>query len=432
MRGLWWFPCLLLAQTTAWAEGGGAAPVADPPWHNAWHYLRDQGLAGAVRLDYYRSSKSFDDTTDFLGLTTQAKLLPTLTRWLDAKIEGRVTHPDVGNDGDTESTLLEGYVTAHSEHADLRIGKQIVAWGRADGINPTDNLTPHDYQVLLPFEEDQRLGTTAIKLDAYLSADYTLTVFATPYFQPSKLPFPADGATLVETRPDRRWSDSEVGLRLNRVGGSLDWSVSYYHGYNLLPEVHPLGVTPTGPLLELRYTQIDVLGADLAQNFGRYGVRAEVAYIRPQDYQTNQPIGISPYLYLVAGVDRTFLTNFNVNLQLVSRWVQDYTDPEAITDPPLRGLAVQNAITFGQQDRANYGMTTRLSNKWFNDTLTAEVLAFVNFKRSSSYIRPLVSYAFSDHIKATIGTELYRGADDTFFGRVRRNQGAFAEVRYSF
>ena len=64
--------------------------------------------------------------------------------------------------------------------------------------------------------------------------------------------------------------------------------------------------------------------------------------------------------------------------------------------------------------------------------LTARVNAFVNLKRTNSYIRPLISYAFTDHVTATLGAELYHGADDTFFGRVRRNQSAFAEVRYSF
>lgn len=80
----------------------------------------------------------------------------------------------------------------------------------------------------------------------------------------------------------------------------------------------------------------------------------------------------------------------------------------------MREAATQNAITFGQQDRANYGMTSCLSNKWFNDTLGAEVLAFVNFCRSSSYIRPLITYAFTDHLKATVGGKFYRGVDDTF------------------
>lgn len=36
--------------------------------------------------------------------------------------------------------------------------------GRADGINPTDNLSPRDYTRLVPDETDQRLGNDALKL----------------------------------------------------------------------------------------------------------------------------------------------------------------------------------------------------------------------------------------------------------------------------
>lgn len=175
--------------------------------------------------------------------------------------------------------------------------------------------------MLLPFEEDQRFGTTAVKLDTYLNTEYTLTVFATPYFVPSRLVLPAGGITLVESRPEQRWSNSEVGIKLDKASGSLDGSVSYYHGYNLLPELRRLGLTSNGASLELRYTEIDVLGADAARNFGRYGFRAEAAYIRTQDRQGQDPVGINPYVYIVAGVDRTFLANFNVNFQLVGRWV---------------------------------------------------------------------------------------------------------------
>lgn len=46
----------------------------------------------------------------------------------------------------------------------LDVGRQIVVWGRADGINPTDNLSPRDYTRLVPDETDQRLGNDAIKL----------------------------------------------------------------------------------------------------------------------------------------------------------------------------------------------------------------------------------------------------------------------------
>ena len=77
-------------------------------------------------------------------------------------------------------------------------------------------------------------------------------------------------------------------------------------------------------------------------------------------------------------------------------------------------------------------MTSRISNKWFNETLETEVLTFVSFRRSSSYIRPLITYAFNDHFKAIAGGEFYRGADHTVFGRFKRNKGVFMELRYSF
>jgi TfoX/Sxy family transcriptional regulator of competence genes len=121
-----------------------------------------------------------------------------------------------------------------------------------------------------------------------------------------------------------------------------------------------------------------------------------------------------------------------INLQFVGRWVQNFKDLETLPDPTLRFIAIQNAIFDSQQDRLSYGMTTRISKKWFNDTLEAEVLAFVNFRRTNSFIRPLITYVFTDHVKGTIGGEIYRGPENSFFGRLKENQGVFTELRYSF
>ncbi len=423
-----WF-LVLAASVPAWSQELDQPTEPPNADHNLlWSSLRDQGFSGALRLDYYRSSKNLDDQTGFLGGTAQLKILPTFNKSLDGKIEARLTNPDIGGGSETRSKLLEGFATAHFDNADLRVGRQIVAWGRADGINPTDNLTPHDYTVMLPFEDDQRFGTTALKLDWYLSTEHTLTFFTTPFFEPSKFPFPRS-MSLRETRPARTLANSEAAVKFNKTGGDMDWSVSYFHGHSLLPEMHPLPSTST---LELRYPEIDVIGADFARNFGRYGTRAEIAYIQTDDRHGQDPVAVNPYLYAVTGIDRTFMDNLNVNLQLVGRWVQHYTDPNTIVDPALRAAATANAINFGQQKRANYGMTTRISNKWFNDTLEAELLAFVDFGHSNSYLRPLVTYAFTDHTKATFGAELYRGPDDSPFGQLKRNQTVFAELRYSF
>lgn len=418
---------LLAVCPPAWGQTASQGTESDNAG-NVWSTLRDHGLRGDLRLDYFRSSKSLDDQTDFIGGTIQLKILPTLKKSLNGKIEARLSNTDLADGGETRVKLLEGYITAHYENADLRIGRQVLAWGRADGINPTDNLTPRDYTVALPFEDDQRFGTTALKIDWYLSTEHTLTFFTTPFFEPSKFPFPP-GISLRQTRPKRSLANAEAAVKFNKTSPGLDWSLSYFHGYSLMPEIHPL---PANPTLELRYPKINVIGADFARNFGRYGTRAEIAYIKTQDRGGQDPVAINPYLYAVAGVDRTFLDNLNVNLQLVGRWVDHYTNPNTIADPAIRAASMANAINFGLQKRANYGISTRISNKWFNDTLEIELLAFINFGRVNSYLRPLVTYAFTDHIKATLGADLYHGADDTPLGQLKRNRGVFSELRYSF
>lgn len=428
-------PCtvLMLAclATGAIVHADDGEPAAASFTQQGVTFLQEQGLAGALRFDYFSSSKSLDDATNFFGGTAQVKLRPVFGSGLDGKVEARLTYPDVAHGGRADSRFLEGYVTAHFANADVRIGKQIVAWGRADGINPTDNLTPHDFTVLLPFEEDQRFGTLALKLDVPLTSELMFTFFTTPFFEPTKIPQSSASPISVD-KPAHTLANSEAGLKLDKSGGAFDGSISYYRGFDLLPDLGLAAMTVSGPLLTLQYHRIEVFGADAARNFGRYGVRGEVAYVRTRDRSGRDPTLKNPYLFYVLGVDRTFLESLNINLQFVGRSVINFQDPEASADPVLRNVAVQNAIFANQQDRTSQGMSSRLSNKWFNDTLEAEVLLFVNFQHTNAFIRPLITYAFSDHAKGTLGGEYYRGPDNSVFGQLKRNRGVFTELRYSF
>jgi hypothetical protein len=383
-------------------------------------------LTTTARVDYFQSSKTLGDNHDLLGATLQIKALPHINDRLDGKVEARATDADVRNrDGDAQqSRLLEAYLTVHSPKADLRLGNQIVAWGRADGINPTDNLTPHDYVVPLPLEEDQRFGVWAGKLDAYLTQNLTFTLLATPFFVPSKFALPP-GSPVVETRPARTGSNTELALKLNKTGGDVDWSVSYYRGYRPLPSV-----AVTVPSLDLRYDRIDVIGADLAHNIGRVGFRTEVAYTRSTESQNVDPNTSSSRLFWVGGIDRTLLENLNVNLQWFWRWMPHYQAPDVSTDPGAHTVATLNSIISGQEARSSHGMTFRISNSWLNQTLTAELFAVINFTRGDHYLRPLLTYTFNDHFKGMLGGELYRGPKDTQYGLFKSTSGVFAELRY--
>jgi hypothetical protein len=85
----------------------------------------------------------------------------------DGFAEARVRYGLQGNDLGTFVDLREAYVNAYVGPVDLRLGKQIIVWGRADALNPTNNLTPVDFRIRSPLEDDIRLGNVGARAPAH-------------------------------------------------------------------------------------------------------------------------------------------------------------------------------------------------------------------------------------------------------------------------
>jgi len=88
-----------------------------------------------------------------------------------------------------ELSLWEAYADLYSfifDKLDLRIGKQRIAWGTADKLNPTDNLNPDDFSGPLNFGE--KVPTEAVNATYYLSDEYSLQAIWLPSFKPILLP----------------------------------------------------------------------------------------------------------------------------------------------------------------------------------------------------------------------------------------------------
>jgi hypothetical protein len=163
-----------------------------------------------------------------------------------------------------------------------------------------------------------------------------------------------------------------------------------------------------------------VLGADMTANAGRFGVRAEGAYVATDDPHGRDPFTKNPFVFLVAGTDRTFGGNLNVNVQYLFRYV---------LDGPDTGL---QAILNSQTRQAQHGASFRVGYKWLHDTLEAECAAVGYAAPSGVAIRPKVVYALTDHWKALGGAEILRGETASLFGLLERNSTAFGELRFSF
>ena len=67
--------------------------------------------------------------------------------------------------------IEEYYLEYVSRVFDIRIGKQIYNWGKADGINPSDNLSTVD---LTDFVDDQDIGIFSTRVNFFLGSDWIL------------------------------------------------------------------------------------------------------------------------------------------------------------------------------------------------------------------------------------------------------------------
>ena len=105
----------------------------------------------------------------------------------DAFAEVRFRRGYEFNDSLSEVNLREAYVNAYIGSFDFRIGHQIVVWGRADGFNPTDNITPRNMLVRSPDEDDRREGNSLIR-SHYNIHPFRLEAIWVPSYRSSVVP----------------------------------------------------------------------------------------------------------------------------------------------------------------------------------------------------------------------------------------------------
>jgi hypothetical protein len=394
---------------------------------------QDQKMSLFLRTDYFENSRLLDGRKDLWGGTAQLQAKPS---WgdVDGKLNLYVLEPNFLTGDPAAFNLVEGYLTFHMGSLDARVGKVSVPWGRADGVNPTDNLTPHDYTLQLPFDEDLRVGLAALKLDLYLDEELDVTLFTTPFFEPSKFPLPqaGNGVSYQVALPGQTLQNEEVGLKLNKTGGDWDWSVSYFHGFRSLPDLDLGSESAGSTVVGVGYSPIDVWGADFAHNLGSFAVRGEAAFTLPERAPTGDLNPIRPFVMAVFGLDRTFDQELNVNLQIIGRFITDFSPLPSVSDSFEAQVNELDRIVNNQQDANSYEVSFRVGDKWMNETLGAEIFGVIDLTRNDCYVRPSVNYAFSDQLTAWAGWDIYRGDANTPFGLVSPTQGFFSEVRYSF
>ncbi len=364
------------------------------------------------------------------------------TEYGDAFAEARLRYGMQGGDPRYETELREGYVNAYLGPVDIRLGQQIIVWGKADGFNPTNNLTPTNLSIRSPHDDDRRVGNFASRVFLNMEPVRLEGVWV-PLYRAVELPpfqypkYVVEGST---TYPKPEFLRGTYAGKLHINLPSIDASVSYLYGYALLPGLTlqqltsgdniPVGGQPEVRISRTAYKQ-HVIGFDFSTTLGEsFGLRGEAAYRMPLHYERliEAP---RPDVQYTLGVDTT-LGSVSVIAQYLGRYTLDWQKdgPETAGDPEdlwtnsaanaepevVNALAGTNQMLFQQLAEIQHLASLRLAWTGMHEALTVSALGLVNVTTKEWAALPKLGYKLDDTILLSLGGEIYSGPPDTLFG----------------
>lgn len=393
----------------ALAEPALAAPTIDfSARASAWSSDRtgtDEGIEAAAEL-WLRARQ---DIADGAALRLEA--------WAGVNPDG--TGKANGDVREAQLRLTAGGLTVSA-------GRQVIVWGRADRINPTDVAAARNYARLVEDEDDNRLGLAGATLALPLAGG-TLAAHWLPEFRANVLPIQLAGAGLASRQDSPDAPETQFALRYERFGGRLDWSVTYA---NLADRTSWLAIdrsVTAGPVLVQHHPRVAMLGGDLATTFGDFGLRLELAGYDYADGATRGQAGRVPRFAGVLGVDRSFRGQWSVIAQAVLRFSRQ--SPLAPGASPL--LSDRNNLIHSAWQDTIFGGTLRVRKGFAGDraAIEATVAAFTG---GGNYVQFKASHRLNDTLRLSLLAEHYGGARGTFFGQLRPNNTISFAVRAGF
>ena len=326
--------------------------------------------------------------------------------------------------GEVGADLREGLIEISLGQAKLRAGRQILSWGRADRINPTDVLAARDYRRLVVDEDENRLGQTVASLSVPLLGG-ALSGYWSPEFRVSELPIgnPAGGGLFVRQRPKNAQA---FAVRYERFGSGFDFSLNA----SQTPD-HTPWLVLDGPLrpssVALRYPTMRTVGGDFATSVGSFGLRVEAAAYWHDSAAVSGVAGRVPRFAAVIGIDRSFPGQWLVTAQALAR-------RSAMAGPvpaSLAPLAAKNDVMHGAWRPTIFGGTISVRKTFAADRGRAEFTA-AWLSGGGAYFQAKTSLRLTQSVNVQFLGERHVGTAESYLGRLRANNLVMIGLKAGF
>ena len=249
----------------------------------------------------------------------------------------------------TSLILREAYLVLFPSWGEVKLGKQIHAWGSADAINPTDNINPYDYYYMFLAGTGKKIGTFSFSSKLYRE-NFQFEFIVVPNFIPNRLPYGERDFPVAPLRePEVRYSvqnEVELGFRLQATMALGDLGLSYFNGNDRIPSIR----TAYWPkdsnektVVNLGYRKTETWGGDLVTFLGDFTVRGEGAVFKTKSapykdnfigknfYEIDQEIFYSQY---VIQLEYSTASDLIVSTHLIGSKIIDEQSKQ-ISDVPL-------------------------------------------------------------------------------------------------
>ncbi|RLD67241.1 MAG: hypothetical protein DRI84_02960 [Bacteroidetes bacterium] len=338
-------------------------------------------------------------------------------------------------------TMRELYMDLYFKNFDLRLGKQQIVWGKADGVFITDIVSPLNLtEFLLPDFDEIRIGVIAAKLDYYIG-NSTIEAILIPQFTPTERPasnsiwyiqpdFPAT--------PTFDWSQSQIApslenselfLKYSIMTSKIDFDLMGAYTWDDNPTMHvqkqfgiDTSTTPPSPILTgLNITpehhRLTVAGGSFSSEIKGFILRGEAAYYNGKYFQTEDPMATDAliqkdYLHYVVGLDFS-IGALKLSGQFIQQYILDYDD-----------MMTNNETLNTATVLARYDM--------LRETLHLELFSYIGLTNSDALIRPKITYDFDDSFSILLGANIFVGDEAGQFGQFHDNSMIYTKIKYSF
>ena len=348
----------------------------------------------------------------------------------------------------------------------LRLGKQQVSWGQADGIAILDRVNPFDLtEYWLQDFVDLRIPLWMANVNYSPKLNANLQILIIPDFEQSTAAYPIAPFVFYSTTRFENWRRAQGGVDLNihypgqqlenstfgvqwsdRIG-DLDYTLNFLSGYYYSVRnftIYQSGPPQGGPTsfwkVDRSFKRWKMYGASFNKSVTNPGplqgftFRGDFAYYDDEPMYWGDPkiassSGIKRLdnIFWLLGADKSLFTNWVFSFQF-AQYILQNSKPGATTS--ARNYYF-NPYTYGAQDPLENIFSLKISTDFMNERLKPEIL-WSWTDDNQGRLSPKVTYELKDNLWLTLGIHYFYGSEFDSNGQFNEQSQIYSSVKYTF